>query len=149
MKNTLFVVLILGAASFTGCGKKTEDHAHHHEATETSAANPNKALYDSVMDVHNEVMPKLEDIYKMTESLKDKVAKTPSLSAAQKQQIQTAVDSLDKAADGMMVWMRQFKPLDGTADQQEARDYLHQEMIKVTKVKTDILTSLEKGKALQ
>ena len=101
------------------------------------------------MAVHDEVMPKLDNIFRITESLKDKIAKTPDMPAPKKKEIEAAIDSLNKASDGMMIWMRKFAPPSPTADPQEARTYLKQEMAKVQKVKSDILTSIERGKALQ
>lgn len=148
MKNATLIVLIATVALF-GCGKKTEDHSHHHEQPEAGSADPNKALYDSVMGVHDEVMPRLDDMFRLSESLRDKIAKTPGMPAAKKQEIEAAIDSLDKANEGMMAWMRQFNPVTNPADQQAAREYLKQEMVKVERVRTDILSAIEKGKALQ
>ena len=142
-------ILFVVVAALYGCGKKTEDHSHHHEQQESGSGDPNKALYDSVMDVHNQVMPRLDEMFKLSESLRDKIAKTPDMPAPKKQEIQAAIDSLDKANEGMMVWMRQFNPVTDTADRQAARDYLNEEMVKVERVKTDILSAIEKGKALQ
>jgi hypothetical protein len=148
MKNTPRIVLLISVIAFYSCGKKTEDHAHHHEP-ETSSASPTKALEDSVMAVHNEVMPKLDNIFKLTESLKDKVAKTPDMPDPKKKEIEAAIDSLNNASEGMMVWMRKFTPPAPTDDPQAARAYLKQEMVKVERVKADILSSIERGKALQ
>lgn len=149
MKNSSLIVLGLLLLAIAGCSKKADDHAHHHEAEATGATNPNKPLYDSVMAVHDEVMPKMDEMFKLTEALKEKIAKTPSLSDVDKRSIDAAIDSLDHASDGMMVWMRQFKPISDTADRESARAYLNQEMAKVTKVKTDILSAIERARSLQ
>lgn len=148
MKDTLLSFVFIAALVLIGCGKKTDDHAHPHDQHAPGANDPNKALTDSIIAVHDEVMPRLDDIYKLTESLKDKVASTPNMPAAQKVVIEAAVDSLNKASDGMMVWMRQFKP-EGVTDEKAVREYLDDQMVKVTKVKTDILSAIEKGRALQ
>ncbi|MEJ1241297.1 hypothetical protein WBG78_24320 [Chryseolinea sp. T2] len=148
MKISLRLLLLVIPIVFYSCGKKTEDHAHHEE-TEAVSTDPNKALNDSVMAVHNEVMPKLDNIFRLSESLKDKIAKTPDMQAEKKKEIEAAIDSLNKASDGMMIWMRKFVPPSPTADPQEARTYLQEEMVKVQRVKSDILTSIERGKALQ
>ena len=149
MKISPRLLLLVIPIALYSCGKKAEDHAHHQEETEAVSADPNKALNDSVMAVHDEVMPKLDNIFRITESLKDKIAKTPDMPAPKKKEIEAAIDSLNKASDGMMIWMRKFAPPSPTADPQEARTYLKQEMAKVQKVKSDILTSIERGKALQ
>lgn len=155
MKNASRLALLLMAISFCSCGKKASEHDKHdeghsqHAPSENASNDPNKALYDSVMAVHDEAMPKLEDIFRLTESLKDKIAGTPDMPASTKKQIEAAIDSLNNASEGMMVWMRKFNPVTDTSNPEAARDYLKQEMVKVEKVKSDIVNSLEKGKALQ
>ena len=149
MKIVALLTLVSVAAGFYACGKKTEEHTHPHPDEQTAPTDPNKALYDSVMGVHDQVMPRLDEMFKLSESLKDKIAKTPDMPEAKKRQIEAAIDSLNDASEGMMAWMRQFSPVTDTADHQAARDYLNQEMVKVEKVKTDILSAIEKGKALQ
>jgi len=149
MRKTLLPALLILAISFTGCTKKSEEHAHHESEEPTVSTDPNKPLYDSVMAVHDLVMPRMDEMFKLSESLKDKIAKTPSLPNDQKVMIQTAIDSLENANEGMMVWMRQFKPAEGSTDAAAARNYLNQEMVKVTKVKESMLSAIEKAKALQ
>jgi hypothetical protein len=149
MKKAALPILLVVVAALYGCGKKTEDHSHHHEQQVSGAEDPNKALYDSVMGVHDQVMPRLDEMFKLSESLRDKIAKTPDMPAPKKQEIEAAIDSLDEANEGMMVWMRQFSPVTDTADRQAARNYLNAEMVKVERVRTDILSAIEKGKALQ
>ena len=146
MKNA-FLIAVLAAAALYSCGKKSEDHSGHHQEEAQISSDPNKPLYDSVMDVHNEVMPKMGEIIKLTESLKDKVAKTPDMAPAAKQEIEAAIDSLDNASNGMMDWMHKFNPESHSGDQ--AREYLKSEMARVTSVKQRMLNAIEKGKSLQ
>lgn len=148
MRNGVFALLVIVGGTLSGCGKKSDDHSHHHEQ-EAISTDPNKALSDSVMDVHNEVMPRMDEMFRLTESLKDKIAKTPDMPAAKKQEIEVAIDSLDHASEGMMVWMRQYKPEANATDGQAARAYLNNEMTKVSRVKNSILSAIEKGKSLQ
>jgi hypothetical protein len=60
------------------------------------------------MKVHDEVMPKLNDIYTLKEALKDKIANTPSMADAKKKEIEQTIVQLDSAGENMMVWMRAF-----------------------------------------
>lgn len=149
MKNALIPAIIFLAVAIYGCAKKSDDHAHHHMEEAAVSTDPNKALNDSVMALHNEGMAKMDEMFRLTESLKDKIVKTPTLTDDKKHAIEAAIDSLDHAGEGMMVWMRQFKPATDTADSEAAREYLHHEMVKVTKVTADILSAIEKAKALQ
>jgi len=100
-------------------------------------------LYDEVMKVHDEVMPKMNDIYKLKEQLKNKIANTPDMVAEKKQQIEGTISRLDSASEGLMVWMRNFNPLPDSVGEQEARDYLESEMEKIKQVSEDVRKALE------
>ena len=149
MKNALIPALLVLALTIAGCGKKSDDHEHHHPDESVVSVDPNKALNDSVMDLHNQGMAKMDEMFKLTEALKGKIAGTPALAADKKHAIEIAIDSLDHASEGMMVWMRQFKPPADTANAGAARTYLNQELEKVTKVRADIFSAIEQAKALQ
>ena len=138
---TFLIVLVLAS-----CGQKSHDHEHgdhdHNHDTETS---PNQALYDEVMKIHDEVMPKMNDIHKLKEELKKKIADTPGMVEEEKKKIEAVIAKLDSASNGMMVWMRQFNPLPDSLGEEKAREYLEDEMEKVKKVKEDILEAMEKA----
>jgi len=144
--NTCLVLLCFAA---TQCGQKSHEHdMHQHESADSSQGGENKVLYDAVMDVHNEVMPEMDNIYKLKQALSDKIAKSPGLPEQKKQEIERTIVKLDSASEGMMIWMRQFSPLPDT-DKAAAKQYLEKEMIKVKKVKEDIIQALEEGNALK
>ena len=141
-KYLLFATLAL----LWGCGQKSgsEDHDHSHDVEEGG----NQALYDEVMKVHDEVMPKLDDIYKLKEQLKDKIANTPDMVADKKQEIEGIISRLDSASEGMMVWMRNFNPLPDSTGEEEAREYLESEMEKIKKVGEDVRKALEDANSM-
>jgi hypothetical protein len=140
----LFIVLCLGI-SVVGCKPKAEESVEASEAIETS---PNEALYNEVMKVHDEVMPKMNDIYKYQQQLKEKL-QSPNISAKDKKEINDILSKLDSAGNGMMVWMRQFNPIPDSAGEEKARIYLEGEMEKVKRVREDIVQALEQAKARQ
>jgi hypothetical protein len=143
MKKLLILVLI--TAAVVACKPKSEQKTEASEAVETS---PNEALYNEVMKVHDEVMPKMNDIYKYQQQLKEKL-KAPNLSVKEKEQINAVLGKLDSAGNGMMVWMRQFDPIPDSAGEEKARVYLEGEMEKVKRVREDIAQALEQAKAKQ
>jgi Mg2+ and Co2+ transporter CorA len=146
MRNRLLFFVV--ACIAISCGQRTENHQHENisDPLETEG---NQALYDEVMRIHDEVMPRMNEIFRKKEELKNKIAGTPGMADSERQVIEDDIARLDSAHNGMMVWMRQFNPVTDTADAQAARDYLNDEMVKVERVKTDILSAIEKGKALQ
>lgn len=107
----------------------------------------NQELYDEVMAIHDEVMPKMNDIHKFKRALKSEMdSTTTDLTEARKAEIESALIKLDSASEGMMVWMRQFSPIPDSEGEEKAREYLESEKIKVTKVKEEILAALEKAR---
>ena len=135
IKTLLLVSLLVAAA----CQQSSDDHHHNHDQTEDS---PNKVLYDQVMDVHNEVMPKMDDLLKAKGALMKKL-ETPGISEAGKKEINEKIARIDSASEGMMVWMRQFNPIPDSLGEDKARQYLESEMVKVKKVREDILAALK------
>lgn len=130
------VFLIVAGA----CQQKSGEH--HHDSNEEIQGSPNHALYDEVMAVHDEVMPRMDDLYKRKTALK-KQLDTSGLSEGEKNEINEKIARIDAASEGMMVWMRQFNPLPDSAGQDKATGYLESELIKVKKVREDILKALE------
>jgi hypothetical protein len=144
MKTSISKYLLLAAlVVMWGCGQKSSSENHDHGGGHDAEEGGNQSLYDEVMKVHDEVMPKMNDIYKLKEQLKDKIANTPDMVAEKKQQIESTISRLDSASEGMMVWMRNFNPLPDSVGEQEARDYLESEMEKIKKVSEDVRKALE------
>jgi hypothetical protein len=146
MKTFISKYLLLAClALLWSCGQKSNSEGHDHDGGHDAEKGGNQALYDEVMKVHDEVMPKMNDIYKLKEQLKDKIANTPDMVAEKKQQIESAISRLDSASEGMMVWMRNFNPIPDSVGAQEARDYLESEMEKIKKVSEDVRKALEEA----
>ena len=140
MKN-LFIaasMLILFA-----CGK-TSEHADHD--MDNDGESPNRALYDQVMDIHNDVMPKSDEIYQLKKEIKEKINRAPNLAADKKKQLEQIAAELDSADHSMMDWMHKFKPLPDSANHELAREYLENEMVRIKTVRELINGSLQKAK---
>lgn len=118
----LMVIVLIG--TMTNCGEKE------------------KSLYDQVMDIHDEVMPKMDDIYKMRKALKDSIANTPDLPDETKLRFTQTILQLDSAGNSMMVWMREFNPPD-QKDEAAFNKYMETELVKVTKMREDVMRALK------
>ncbi|MBX2917468.1 MAG: hypothetical protein KF856_19530 [Cyclobacteriaceae bacterium] len=139
MKTVLSLVVI--TLLLTGCEK------HQSATSETDKSeNPNQVLYDQVMDVHDEVMPKMDEIMKLKRSLQEQIANTPDMVIERKRQLEKMISNLDSASTAMMDWMHKFNPLPDSVDQELAREYLEGEMEKIRNVKTLMLESIDKAK---
>jgi len=98
-----------------------------------------KQSYESVMKVHDEVMPEMTTINKLKRSIKKKGTKSEENLDMMKQ--------LEDANEGMMKWMSEFK-LDKSATEKEQLDYLSQEQVRINKVSSDMKTSIVDAKSL-
>lgn len=127
------------------CNTKGGEHAHHdHDARSLDA---NKALYDEVMNIHDEVMPKMEELYNLKKQLQKQIAESPNLVAEKRQELERTIAQLDSASNSMMTWMNDFNPLPDSADTEQARAYLEGEMEKIKKVKELTLETIDRAKA--
>lgn len=137
--------IFLTSLIILSCGSPSQDQGH--DANVSDSTSPNQALYDQVMDIHDEVMPKMEDIYTLKKRLQEQIAATPNLVAADKQALEKRIAHLDSASNLMMDWMHNFSPLPDSTDQEVAREYLESQMEKIRKVRESMLEAIasEKG----
>jgi hypothetical protein len=140
MKRFLFACSLL---TLIACGKSNEHTGHD---TDNEGDDPNQALYNQVMDIHDEVMPKMEDIYKYKKELLESIANAPEMPADKKKNIEELIVNLDSANNAMMEWMHNFNPKTDSTDQEAAREYLETEMERIKKVREFTNETLEKVK---
>ncbi|MBS1950435.1 MAG: hypothetical protein OJF59_000363 [Cytophagales bacterium] len=136
-KIILFAIIFLAA-----CGKSEKNRP---EQKADISDNPNQALYEQVMDVHDEVMPKNGQLYQLKRELQEKM-KATDLSDDTKKQLGEIIHELDSADKAMMNWMHRFSPLPDTANREAAREYLEDEMEKIKKVRDLTEGVLQKAK---
>ncbi|MBP6396713.1 MAG: hypothetical protein KBF57_02385 [Saprospiraceae bacterium] len=96
-----------------------------------------QTLFKSVMEVHDGVMPKMDNIHEARKTLKEK------LSTADSTEVYALLEKLDLADEAMMVWMEDFNSSFETMPIQEQKKYLELEKEKITKVKDMMMGSLE------
>jgi hypothetical protein len=134
MKNSIiqFFVIIL---MITACGKKSDDGQESNT--------DNRVLYNEIMDIHDEVMPKTEQLYNISKQLKTNLK--DATTDAERDLLQNQIDYFDSVNMMMMDWMHEFKPLPDTTSEQAAHDYYETHLEKVKLVREAILTALDKG----
>ena len=137
MKHLFYFLTLSIIVINTSCGSKTE-HTHQEAST-------NDALYDEVMKIHDEVMPKMNDLYKMKEALKKQLSETPDLSDDKRKELETEIAKLEEASKSMMVWMREFNPPADSLGEEVVRQYLEGQLEAVKKVKESIQQVLPEG----
>lgn len=138
MKKRFSIFLVIGLAISVSCQKNTSGH----ETPDELENSPNQALYEDVMEIHDEVMPKMNDLHKAKASLQTRLT-LPGTAESEKAEILNKIARIDSASEGMMVWMRRFNPLPDSSGEEEARTYLENELVKVKNVRENILEALK------
>lgn len=109
----------------------------------------NQMLKQEVIDIHDEVMPRMGELRSLKKSLLEKVevleAASADANATDIERLRGYADDLEDAFEGMFVWMRQFQSnFEGT--EEEVHQYLLEQKILVEKVNRDIKSSIENAK---
>lgn len=102
---------------------------------EEVAPTKEEIAFKEVMLVHDEIMPKTEEIRSLQALIIDTLS--PEGNAVYRE--------LEQADDAMMQWMHDF-PMDNTLSEEQKLEYLEGQKIKIEIVKTMMLNSIELAK---
>lgn len=133
-----------------GCTKSGDHSNMNHDTDTTKEDGPNQALYNQMMDVHDEVMPRMDEIMRLKRKLQEQIANSPDMVLERKQELENVISNLDSASNSMMNWMHRIhesNPLADSVDQEKAREYLESEMEEIRKVKELMAESIDKAKS--
>ncbi len=128
----------------TGCGSQSSDSS---DSTTDQEISELREIERNVMEVHDEVMPKMADLNNIIKRLKtsrEDIEESAEMTA----EIQTAIADLVAADSLMWDWMYNYKRPDYEGDLDSARMYLVSEQERVTVVKESMLSSMERGEQL-
>ena len=102
-------LLFMGIVLLASCLEKKQETK---KSIEEQQADLREELYNQVMAVHDEVMPRMDEIYrlktKLQEELQDLLANKSDSNAENIKSLTDKINSLENASKEMMVWMRQF-----------------------------------------
>lgn len=148
--KSLHILTLLTIFSIMSCTKLGDHSSMNHEGEQTQEEGPNQALYNQMMDVHDEVMPKMDEVMRLKRELQEQLANSPDMVIEKKQELEKIISNLDSASNSMMSWMHrihEFNPQVDSIDQEKAREYLESEMEEIRKVKELMIESIEKAKS--
>ncbi len=148
-KNSI-VFLICSIFLFFSCSEKKEIHSDKEDIT------PSGKLYSEVMDVHDNVMPKMDEIMILKGKTNKRIKELDSLTKVnpklnvkiEKLKLDSLLTGLQAADDGMMNWMHHFDPNMKEMKEEKKVRYLEDEKIKITEVKQKTDSILEKAKSI-
>jgi uncharacterized protein YoxC len=108
-------------------------------------------LYDQVMEVHDEIMPKMGDIMKYKKQLKikmEELAADPEMNAEKIEKVKQAITELDNSHEDMMAWMREFNPDFEGMVTEEVMQYLNEQKVKIEQVGKETYAALNSAEEL-
>jgi len=137
--KTLFLAVIIGFAALACESGPSEEEQQN-------------SMKDEVMEIHDEVMPKMGEMNTLkNELLAD--AESLAIDSTNVENIEKSntlkqiAAELEEANKSMMDWMRNYKPNFDEQTHEEIMQYLEEQKMKAGEVKNKILTSIEKAKA--
>ncbi|MEP2024012.1 MAG: hypothetical protein ABJH98_06365 [Reichenbachiella sp.] len=108
-----------------------------------------QTLFEQVMLVHDEVMPKMGNLRALASELSGKADSLAldSLNdnSSEIQQLRNLSKNLKDANEGMMEWMRQFEQLREGTPHGEVMEYLNEQRKSIQKVREDMLNSKDEA----
>lgn len=149
MHKTVLVLLLFSGLAIA-CSNGNQQATSNSKFTQEQL-NEQQKLWDELMVVHDEVMPKISNIHKLSRQLRNHQETTSGLAVDASEQIDNIVKQLDDADESMFSWMnnlRQLKPLQDIEKHEDIVKYLKSEQEKMAKVKDDMLNSIKDGASL-
>lgn len=120
--KTFLSIFIMSAILLVACQEKPKE---------------TDVLYKKVMEVHDEIMPKMGDIMKLKKQLEEKLAELDTATEIDRtkiDEIERAIADLDNSHEEMMSWMRQFdRDFEGMVNE-EILKYLNDQKGRIEKV---------------
>lgn len=154
MKRISFVALAGFISLAIACGEtntaKNEEGGKSQNAAATEIMSPVDSLFEQVVALHDEAMPKMgklkgyEDLAKQRIDSLGKLSNTAA--KALKAEYERLLLSLQRAQKGMNDWMDGFQP-DKYENQDSLRDYYLGEKVKAQAMRNDIFAVMDSARA--
>ncbi len=118
--------------------------------TEEAPVDALTALESQVMALHDEVMPKMQDITKIMTTLrsyKDNATETPEGKIVYPHGLDMVMGDLKLAEQGMWDWMKAYSDTKAKLTPDQLESFYKKELASISKVKEDMLAAIVKGNA--
>ncbi len=103
--------------------------------------------YQQMMEAHDRIMPRMGEMNQASRALRARLD-SPDLADAERQEINTLLQDLERAEDGMMEWMSSLRPLDSLRERNDhgsVMEYLEQETADIQQVEEEMRSVLERA----
>jgi hypothetical protein len=142
----VLLLLLFWSLSVLACKKASTTDSTSGDTPPTEL----QMLEDKVLAIHDEVMPKMKDINDITTQLraiKSGIKETPEGKLESPDGFEQVMGSLKLAEQGMWDWMKAYSDTKAKLKEDQLKSFYEKELITVTKVKEDMLSSIEKAQA--
>lgn len=139
-----YLSLISMGTAFAVLACRPGTQRDHQEVQTVSQDSANVVLYNEVMDVHDEIMPRMEDLYNLKKDAQGKLSDPGRLVQGEEEKLKKRIAEIDSVSDMMMDWMHEFNPPPDTANDENTRAYLESEMEKIRLVRQAMLETIGK-----
>ena len=139
-----FLLVFTCLTLFISCKQNTAET----QDSNPEPANDLQALEAQVMAIHDEVMPKMKDITELSAKLraiKSGVREDVSGKIVYPDGLDEVSSALKLAEQGMWDWMKNYSDTKATLKEDQLKAFYTKELELITKVKTDILSAIEKA----
>lgn len=135
---SLLGIFALAVAAVASCGQTSQGQDENEEVDSL------RGIERNVMEIHDDVMPKMGDLNNLIKKLKS-AAQGEAIDQEMSETISNAIQDLVAADSLMWDWMYAYERPNYDGDLDSARSYLLSELERVTIVKDEMLSSLEQG----
>lgn len=147
--NKTSILLLLLSSFIFGCNPPAEKAALNEEIVTDETPEDVKiqqAIYDEIMEVHDEMMPKMEDLMNLKGELMEKNATLEEAGLETDGTIFTStIEMIESADESMMDWMRNFEPMNDGQSHEEIMEYYTLQKSKMDSVKLIMQNALDSG----
>lgn len=143
--KTFFLSGVIALLAFA-CGGNASDQNQQEDPAALE-----KQMWEEVMAVHDEVMPKMSEINRLSRGLREYQENQEAIDPQLEERINAALQDLSTAEESMWDWMNNLKQLDGLREQmshEEIMNYLQEEKTSIDKVRDDMLGAIEEAQKL-
>lgn len=140
----LLIILSLAGMIGMSCKRKTADVQTNGNAASADLQN----FENEIMKVHDEVMPKMTNINKLSTQLRDiksRTGKTPEGQPVAIEGLDETLQALREAEQGMMDWMKNYSEIKASLTEENLKKFYEKELQKIMSVKDNMLNSIEKA----